>query len=109
MGEPEMGMSVEDLAPLAITRIKGLYVDLGFPEKFTESQLDRNRIPGQNFYKMHPHFTRNMCQNPVLCFGYFNSKHGIGQRFNDGALNDNRFLLRHALYLEIWVRKRITL
>lgn len=37
--------SISDLAPFAISTIKRLYLDLGFPKKYSESQIDRKTIP----------------------------------------------------------------
>ena len=45
MGEPAEGRSLTELAPAAITAIKRLYVDLGFPRKYTDAEFDRKAIP----------------------------------------------------------------
>jgi alcohol dehydrogenase class IV len=45
MGEPENGRSMRDFAPCAITAVKRLLVDLGFPNKFPEDQFDPKAIP----------------------------------------------------------------
>lgn len=45
MGESDLGRSERDLAPRAITALKKLYVDLGFPRKYSDSQVDRSAIP----------------------------------------------------------------
>ncbi|OGP67470.1 MAG: hypothetical protein A2169_12255 [Deltaproteobacteria bacterium RBG_13_47_9] len=45
MGEPDDGRSLRDLAPRAITAIKRLFIDLGFPNKYSDSQIDRKAIP----------------------------------------------------------------
>ena len=45
MGEPEAGQSLQDIAPRAVRAIKRLFSDLGFPRKFTDSQMDRRLIP----------------------------------------------------------------
>jgi len=37
--------SVSELAPLAISTIKKLYLELGFPTKYSDSQIDRKTIP----------------------------------------------------------------
>jgi alcohol dehydrogenase len=46
MGENDTGRSIYDMAPRAITCLKRLFVDLGFPRKFSVSQADRKAIPG---------------------------------------------------------------
>jgi alcohol dehydrogenase class IV len=46
MGENDTGKSIYDMAPLAITCLKRLLVDLGFPRKFSALQADRKNIPG---------------------------------------------------------------
>lgn len=45
MGEGEACRSLEDLAPRAIAALKRLFVDLDFPRKYSESQVDRKAIP----------------------------------------------------------------
>jgi alcohol dehydrogenase class IV len=45
LGEFDIGKSIEDLAPRAITAIKRLFVDLRFPRKYSDSQIDRKTIP----------------------------------------------------------------
>jgi alcohol dehydrogenase len=45
MGENEAGRSMEDLAPRAITALKRLLVDLDFPRKYPDSEIDRKAIP----------------------------------------------------------------
>ena len=45
MGENKAGRSTEDLAPRAITALKRLFVDLDFPRKYSDSQIDRKAIP----------------------------------------------------------------
>ena len=45
LGISDMGKSTEDLAPLAITYVKRLFVDLRFPKKYSDSQIDRKTIP----------------------------------------------------------------
>jgi len=45
MGASDIESTLEDLAPRAITYIKRLFIDLGFPKKFSGSQLDRKAIP----------------------------------------------------------------
>lgn len=45
MGESDVGRSPGDLAPRAITGIKKLYIELGFPKKYSDSQIDRKAIP----------------------------------------------------------------
>jgi alcohol dehydrogenase class IV len=44
MGEPDSGRSMEEPAPCAIRALKRLYVDLGFPRKYSDSQVDRKAI-----------------------------------------------------------------
>ncbi len=45
LGESDIGKSIEDLAPCAIKAIKRLFVDLRFPRKYSDSQVDRKAIP----------------------------------------------------------------
>jgi len=45
LGEPGTGESEENLSRRAITAIKRFFVDLGFPRKYSDSQIDRNVIP----------------------------------------------------------------
>ncbi len=45
LGISDIGKSVEDLARLAITAVKQLFVDLRFPRKYSDSQIDRKAIP----------------------------------------------------------------
>lgn len=45
MGEHDMGKSVGELAPHAISALKGLFIDLAFPRKYSSSQIDRKTIP----------------------------------------------------------------
>ena len=45
MGETESGRPVVELAASAITAIKRLYADLGFPRKYSETQIDPKAIP----------------------------------------------------------------
>jgi alcohol dehydrogenase len=44
MGESDIGRSTADLAPWAITAIKKLFIDLGFPRKYSEPQVERKAI-----------------------------------------------------------------
>jgi len=46
MGENDRGRSIYDMAPCAITCIKRLLKDLGFPKKFSVSQVDPKAILG---------------------------------------------------------------
>jgi len=46
MGESEVGRSPEELAPRAIVALKRLLVDLDFPRKYSEPEVDRGAIPG---------------------------------------------------------------
>ena len=45
MGESAEEGSLAELAPAAITAVKRLYVDLGFPRKYTDAEFDRKAIP----------------------------------------------------------------
>jgi alcohol dehydrogenase class IV len=45
MGEGGAGRSPEELAPRAIVALKRLLVDLDFPKKYSEPELDRGAIP----------------------------------------------------------------
>ena len=45
MGELDTGRSMEELAHRSIYALKRLLIDLGFPRKFSEPQIDRKAIP----------------------------------------------------------------
>lgn len=45
MGETKMGRSIGELAPRAIYALKRLYIDIGFPRKYSDSQINRKSIP----------------------------------------------------------------
>jgi len=45
MGAPEGAKAVEDLARAAVNRVKDLYVDVGFPRKYSDAQVDPKAIP----------------------------------------------------------------
>lgn len=45
LGEYDISKSVEDLSSCAITAIKRLFIDLRFPRKYSDSQIDRKAIP----------------------------------------------------------------
>ncbi len=45
MGEPDDGRSIRELAPAAISALKRLLVDLDFPRKYSEPQIDPKSIP----------------------------------------------------------------
>jgi alcohol dehydrogenase len=45
MGEPDDGRSIEEMAEAAISAVKRLLIDLDFPRKYAESQVDPKAIP----------------------------------------------------------------
>jgi alcohol dehydrogenase class IV len=45
MGESNNDKSLRDLASSAVTAVKSLYLDLGFPRTYSEEQVDRGAVP----------------------------------------------------------------
>lgn len=52
MGESDTGRSLRELALCAIAAIKKLLIDVGFPRKYSESQIDRKAIPKMAYMTM---------------------------------------------------------
>jgi alcohol dehydrogenase len=45
MGEQDMGESLRELASNSVLAVKRLFTDLGFPRKYSDTQIDRKSIP----------------------------------------------------------------
>jgi hypothetical protein len=55
-------------------------------------QLDRNPIPRQDLYEVHPHLPRDMGKHLHLVIE-FHPEHGVREGFDHGAFNLYRFFL----------------
>jgi hypothetical protein len=73
-----------------------LFLPVGDPSpcQIVGRKLHRNRVAGQNFDEMHPHFPGDMRQYLMSVF-QLDPEHRIGQGLNHLALDLNRLLFGH--------------
>ena len=84
---------------LAAVKIKGapLLVSINNPGpgQVVGRHVEKNPVAGENPDKMHPHFPRDVGQDPVTIV-QFNAKHGIGKRLNYFTANLDHVIFGHA-------------
>jgi lactaldehyde reductase len=79
MGENQHGLTVSELAGRAIERIKGLFIEVGFPRKIPSDVVDKKEIPNmvkQAMTRPMTRFNRRKCSEKDLTEIYLKAFEG---------------------------------